>query len=119
MTGHSLRCSSISTEDDDERSKLPRSEFVDEDKEEDALFVDAVRLDDSEIVLEEMCSCSLARPSLDLREEELACVTVVEHMIIFYLCICLLCMCCAFAFMRSMMQIKHSKLKLELEERTL
>ena len=85
-------------EDDDARSKLPRSEFVDEDREDDALFVDAVRL-------EEMRSCSLPPlgrmlRSLDLREEELAwVVVVVEHMTLFFthkmfalydLCVCAL-----------------------------
>ena len=85
-------------EDDDERSKLPRSEFVDDEKEDDALFVDAVRLDASEIGFEEIRSCSLPPLGrmlriLDLREEELAwIVVVVEHMILFLLIKCFLCM---------------------------
>ena len=98
MTGHSLRCRSVSMEDDDARSKLPRSEFVDDDREDDALFVDAVRL-------EEMRSCSLPPlgrmlRSLDLREEELAwVVVVVEHMTLFVthvislFCMYVICSC--------------------------
>ena len=114
MTGHSLRCRSVSMEDDDARSKQPRSEFVDDDREDDALFVDAVRLDASEIGFEEIRSCSLPPLGrmlriLDLREEELAwIVVVVEHMILCFthkmFALYEVCVC-GLHFMRPMMQI--------------